>query len=871
MSSTPAPARPTFRPRSPVRRTSTPPTPRRPPRSSPGARPRRASAPTCCSRSPTRSRRGPTSSNEAECRNTGKPRARMAEDETPIAADHFRFFAGRRAHAGGPDVGRVPRRPHLRRSGTSRSASCGQVTPWNYPMMMAVWKIAPAIAAGNTVVLKPSDTTPVSTLKLAEILGEVLPPGVFNVVGGDRETGALVVGHPTAQMVAITGSVGAGMAVAKTAADDLKRVHLELGGKAPVVVFDDVKDLKAAADGHRHARVSTTPARTAPRPAACWSTRACTTSSSPRSPRPAASTVTGDLSNEDALYGPLNNANQLARVAGLPRPGPGARQGPDRRPPGRRQGLLLRADRRRRPPAGRRDGAGRDLRPGHHRPDVLRRGRRAWPRPTASGTACRSSVWTSDHGRAMRMSQAARLRRRVGQHPHPVRLGDAARRLQALRLRQGPVGVRICRTTPASSTSCTTSANSREQRDKPGMTEIQAGTEAADAASGSPKCPPSSSTGVVKEYLSHGEAVQAVKGVDLAIAEGEFFSLLGPSGLRQDHDHADDRRVRGADARHGLAARPGRHRRPAEQARREHGLPVLRAVPAHERLGERRLRPQAQEGRRRPRSGGGSARCWRSSTSPAGRSAARARCPAASSSGSRWPARWSTGPRALLLDEPLGALDLKLRQAMQVELKRIQREVGITFVYVTHDQGEALTMSRPHRRHERRPDRAARHAAGDLRAARRPSSWPGSSAPPTCSSGTVDRVDGGHRRAHARRRRSGSLVPATARRAGDPIERHGPAGEDQISDRASRTGDVQRRPRHRHRGRLPRHSTTTTPSASADGAEVVVFQQNALDSDEHGRARRPRLAVVAAAALVRDRKLSRHEPTPHRTPPFCAA
>ncbi|MFN8017694.1 MAG: aldehyde dehydrogenase family protein [Acidimicrobiales bacterium] len=124
---------------------------------------------------------------------------------------------------------------------------CAQVTPWNYPMMMAVWKIAPALAAGNTVVLKPSDTTPVSTVRLAELAAEVLPPGVLNVICGDRDTGAALVAHPTPQMVSITGSVRAGMEVMRAASDDLKNVHLELGGKAPVIVFDDA-DVAAAAE-----------------------------------------------------------------------------------------------------------------------------------------------------------------------------------------------------------------------------------------------------------------------------------------------------------------------------------------------------------------------------------------------------------------------------------------------------------------------------------------------------------------------------------------------------------------------------------------------------------------------------------------------
>ncbi|MGI5269764.1 gamma-aminobutyraldehyde dehydrogenase [Nonomuraea sp. CA-218870] len=253
--------------------------------------------------------------NEAECRNTGKPLARMAEDETPVAADHFRFFAGAARTLEGPTAGEFLA-DHTSVIRHEPIGVIGQVTPWNYPMMMAVWKIAPALAAGNTVVLKPSDTTPASTLKLAEIIGSVLPPGVFNVVTGDRETGATVVSHPTAAMVAITGSVGAGMSVAKSAADDLKRVHLELGGKAPVVVFEDVKDLaKAAQDiavaGLYNAGQDCT--------AAC---RVLVQESVHDEfvaalAEAAAATVTGDLSNEDALYGPLNNENQLARVQGF--------------------------------------------------------------------------------------------------------------------------------------------------------------------------------------------------------------------------------------------------------------------------------------------------------------------------------------------------------------------------------------------------------------------------------------------------------------------------------------------------------------------------------------------------------------------------
>ncbi|TDD13231.1 gamma-aminobutyraldehyde dehydrogenase [Nonomuraea diastatica] len=253
--------------------------------------------------------------NEAECRDTGKPRARMAEDETPVAADHFRFFAGAARTLEGPTAGEFLAE-HTSVIRHEPIGVVGQVTPWNYPVMMAVWKIAPALAAGNTVVLKPSDTTPVATLKLAEILGSVLPAGVFNVVTGDRETGALVVSHPAASMVAITGSVGAGMSVAKSAADDLKRVHLELGGKAPVVVFEDVKDLRTAAAGIAEAGLynagqdCTAACRVLVQESVHDEFVAALSEA-------AAGTVTGDLDTEDALYGPLNNENQLARVQGF--------------------------------------------------------------------------------------------------------------------------------------------------------------------------------------------------------------------------------------------------------------------------------------------------------------------------------------------------------------------------------------------------------------------------------------------------------------------------------------------------------------------------------------------------------------------------
>src|SRR5471032_2710582 len=183
----------------------------------------------------------------AECENTGKPIALTTSEEFPPMIDQIRFFAGAARVLEGRSAGEYLA-GHMSFVRREPIGVCAQVTPWNYPMMMAVWKWAPAIAAGNAVVLKPSDTTPVTTLLMAEIAAEFLPPGVLNVVCGERESGRLLVEHQTPSMVSITGSVRAGMEVAGAAAKDLKRVHLELGGKAPVVVFDDA-DLETTAEG----------------------------------------------------------------------------------------------------------------------------------------------------------------------------------------------------------------------------------------------------------------------------------------------------------------------------------------------------------------------------------------------------------------------------------------------------------------------------------------------------------------------------------------------------------------------------------------------------------------------------------------------
>ncbi|MEY9968576.1 betaine-aldehyde dehydrogenase [Streptacidiphilus sp. MAP12-16] len=256
---------------------------------------------------------------DVECRDTGKPRGLTAAEEIPPMVDHIRFFAGAARLLEGKSAGEYLQgtTSFVRREPVG---VCAQVAPWNYPMMTAVWKFAPAIAAGNSVVLKPSDTTPASTLLLAEIVGEVLrglglPTGVLNVICGDRETGSLMVEHPTPAMAAITGSVRAGIQVARSAAKDVKRVHLELGGKAPVVVFEDA-DIAAAVEGITAAGLfnagqdCTAATRVLVQHELHDEFLAALT-------KAVAATRTGHPDDPDVQYGPLNNANQLAQVAGF--------------------------------------------------------------------------------------------------------------------------------------------------------------------------------------------------------------------------------------------------------------------------------------------------------------------------------------------------------------------------------------------------------------------------------------------------------------------------------------------------------------------------------------------------------------------------
>ena len=250
----------------------------------------------------------------AECQNTGKPFGLTMSEEVPPMVDQIRFFAGAARVLEGRAAGEYMA-GHTSMIRREPVGVCAQVTPWNYPMMMAVWKWAPAIAAGNTTVLKPSDTTPVSALIMAEILAEHLPPGVFNVVCGDRDTGRALVAHRVPQMVSVTGSVRAGMEVAVSAAADLKRVHLELGGKAPVIVFDDA-DLEKAAAGIAAAGYFN---------AGQDCTAATRVLAGPRVHddfvvalvEQARQQKVGGTDVEDADFGPLNNVNQLERVTGF--------------------------------------------------------------------------------------------------------------------------------------------------------------------------------------------------------------------------------------------------------------------------------------------------------------------------------------------------------------------------------------------------------------------------------------------------------------------------------------------------------------------------------------------------------------------------
>ncbi|MEV6399081.1 aminobutyraldehyde dehydrogenase [Streptomyces sp. NPDC051907] len=244
----------------------------------------------------------------AEAGDTGKPAQMFRDDELPAITDVFRYFAGAARNLPGAAACEYTegRTSLLRREPIG---VCAQITPWNYPLMMAAWKIAPALAAGNTTVLKPADTTPSSSALLARIAAEHLPPGALNVLCGDRDTGRALTGHPQVRLIAVTGSVRAGREIAAAAAADLKRVHLELGGNAPVIVYDDVDVEAAAAELASVAYYNAGQDCTAPTRllvhGCVYEEFVSAFAAQAAKQRPGAD------------FGPLNNAAQLASVQGL--------------------------------------------------------------------------------------------------------------------------------------------------------------------------------------------------------------------------------------------------------------------------------------------------------------------------------------------------------------------------------------------------------------------------------------------------------------------------------------------------------------------------------------------------------------------------
>jgi betaine-aldehyde dehydrogenase len=251
---------------------------------------------------------------ELEARNAGKPVKSVLEDEMPVMADNLRFFAGAARTMEGRASGEYLEgyTSIIRREPVG---VIGQIAPWNYPLMMAMWKIGPALATGNTVVLKPAETTPMTTVRFAELVADLLPPGVLNVVLGAGETGQALVTHDDVDMVSLTGSVETGKWIARAAADTLKRVHLELGGKAPVVVFDDA-DLDTALE---------TIAGTGYYNAGQDCTAATRVLAGPKVyddvvsglAEQAKGQVLGDTMSPDTTLGPVNSERQRDRVRGF--------------------------------------------------------------------------------------------------------------------------------------------------------------------------------------------------------------------------------------------------------------------------------------------------------------------------------------------------------------------------------------------------------------------------------------------------------------------------------------------------------------------------------------------------------------------------